>query len=144
MRRKTIINCTLVLAIGLGAFWVVKESRPRTIDLYNQLHIGLDKSEVQLIFGKPPDYICRYKNYEIWYLNGPSLFNAKIPHHEVTANQLFESPEELPDLYGHITLAFTDDSKLYAFTWIGESYFVEFDGGVVRGTHFRLIPPASF
>ena len=144
MKRKITTFLLAGLALVFVAFLVSILTGPRTLDQYNQLQTGLSKDQIESIFDNKPDYRCRYKDYEIWYFAKRGPFVPPIPQDKYEPNYLYQSSDQLPDVYGYVTIAFDRTNKVYAYTWIGETYTVDFVGGSVKGTHFSLIPPETF
>jgi len=93
------------------------------------------------MFGQEPDYYCRFGRSEIWYYAAPGTFTGDFPADTPESGATYERLSELPDVYDHVQMAFDENANLTAYTWIGETYTVEYRGGSVRGTHFRLLPP---
>lgn len=110
---------------------------------YDTLKIGMPKAEVQAIYGESPAYACRLSTSEIWYYAAPGRLTGKFPDNTPQRGALYGSAKDLPDVYGHIQLAFDSNNELTAFTFIGESYTTEWRGGSVKGTHFKDLPPGS-
>ena len=100
----------------------------------------MPRSNVQALFGQQPDYDCRFGRSEIWYYAAPG-FTADFPADTPEAGVTYESLNELPDVYDYVQIAFDANGNVAAYTWIGETYTVEYWGGSVRGSHFRLLPP---
>ncbi len=101
----------------------------------------MPRSDVQAMFGQEPDYYCRFGRSEIWYYAGPGLFTADFPADTPENGANYENLNELPDVYDYVQIAFDENGNVVAYTWIGETYTVEYRGGSVEGTHFRLLPP---
>jgi hypothetical protein len=100
----------------------------------------MPRSEVQTLFGPEPDYHCRFGHSEICYYAHPGKFTGRFPADTLEAGSLYRDVSKLPDVYDHVQIAFDENGNLAAFTWIGETYTVEYLGGSVRGTHFKLLP----
>jgi len=144
MTRRIIIISSIVFALSISILFIKHRRESGTLSLYKQLRIGLDKSQVQTLFGDSSDYICQYKDYDIWYYSDNGFATQVFPHHKFASHYTFTDVDKLPDTFGYITVAFNHEGKLHAYTWIGETYTVEYDGGSIEGTHFRQIPTSNF
>lgn len=139
-RSKLIICCGLVLIGGLIIGWTLLPG-PGFGRSYRQLQIGMPQSEVQAVFGQEPDYHCRFDRSEIWYFAAPGMFTPEFPAGTPEPGATYGSLRELPDVYDHVQVAFDENGKSVAYTWIGETYTVEYRGGSVTGTYLKLLPP---
>ena len=101
----------------------------------------MSASEVQTLFGVEPDYHCRFGHSEIWYYARHGRFTGKFPAGTPDAGSLYRDVTKLPDVYDNVQIAFDENGNLAAYTWIGETFTVEYWGGSVQGTHFKLLPP---
>ena len=143
-KRTVIIICSLLFVFSIAIVFIKVFRGPGTYTLYKQLRIGMDRSEVQTLFGDYADYICQYKDYDIWYYSDHGFATRTSPNQKFAHNYIFTEVDKLPDTFGHITIAFNQEGKVHAYSWIGETTTVEYDGGSIRGSHFRQIPPSSF
>lgn len=144
MQRKTNLIITIIAIVSLITFLTVRYRATSTLDRYNQLEIGQTKALVEAIFGEDPEYACTYKSYEVWYLSGQSLFSRPFPHDEYAHNQQFDHADQLPNPYGYVMIAFNHSGQVHAYTWIGETHTVEYQGGSVEGSHLKLAPETAF
>jgi len=139
-----LVVCTIPILIGLAtALGLTSPSKTTFYRNYKALKIGMPKAEIQALFGKTPTYSCRYSASEIWYYAAPGLLTEKFPDNTPEQGMLHARAADLPDVYGHIQLAFNSNDELIAFTFIGESYTAEWQGGSVKGTHFKHLPRGS-
>jgi len=105
-------------------------------------------AEVQAFFGGPPTYVFKVKGHKVWYLvepNRKSLSRAlSWMKPQVYKGQQFEFPSlaALPDLYAWVQVLFDRDDRVWAFCYIGESYFVEYPGGRAKGSHLKFVSDA--
>lgn len=111
---------------------------------YNQLKLGMSKSDVLQLFGVKPDYECRLGEFDVWYIRDCGFFTREFPTSEYVHGAEYELASELPDTFGYVQLAFDSEGSLYAMTWIGETYSVESRLGAVRGSHFKELPSEAF
>ncbi len=58
--------------------------------------------------------------------------------------QVYYSLDKLPDLYDHVHKSLDEKRNVSAYTWIGETYTVEYKDGAVEGTHLKLLPRVLF
>jgi hypothetical protein len=141
-RRRLYFGFAAVLLCSVFYGWVYSPGS-QFLNSYRQLRIGMSLSEVQRLFGPTPVYHCRTGGSVIWYFAGPGSFNRKFPEDSPEAGSLLSDATQLPNVYDHVQIAFDANDRLSAFTWIGETYTVEYSGGSVRGSHFKLLPPGS-
>jgi hypothetical protein len=111
---------------------------------YDQLQLGMAKSDVQHLFGVKPSYHCMLGEYEIWYIRDSGFFTKDFPENVSEPGAMYQSASEIPDTFGYVQLAFDRDDKLFAFTWIGETFYVESRAGKVNGSHFKQLPSGTF
>lgn len=111
---------------------------------YNQLKLGMSKSDVLHLFGVKPDYECRLGKLDIWYIRDCGFFSRSFPTNVPERGFEYDSASDLPDTFGYVQIAFDREDSLFAFTWIGESYSVESRLGTFRGSHFRVIKSEAF
>lgn len=121
------------LPIGHGFLWK-----------YDQLQLGMSKSDVQHLFAVQPAYHCMLREYEIWYIRDSGFFTRDFPENVPELGVAYQSASDLPDTFGYVQLAFDRDDKLFAFTWIGETYYVESRAGKISGSHFKKLPRETF
>jgi len=96
------------------------------------------------MFGREPDFECRYKSYEIWYYRSPCPFARDFDEVELERGAAVASLGDLPDVYDCVQLAFDSSGRLHAYTWIGESYTVQTNSRVVKGSHLSRLSPSDF
>ncbi len=111
---------------------------------YNQLQLGMSKSQVRRLFNRGPDYECKLRSSDIWYVGAPDFLAGDFSDVTDPPGSIFNSTKQLPDVYDHVQLAFDSDDRLHAFTWIGETYTIESTTGSISGSHFKLLSDASF
>lgn len=111
---------------------------------YSRLEFGMSKDDVRALFGRDPDFDCRYKSYEIWYYRAPGFFADKFDNVKLSRGATVPSLRDLPDVYDHVQLAFDAQGRLHAYTWIGESYTVQSKNGSACGSHLAKLPPSDF
>ena len=111
---------------------------------YEQLQLGMTKSDVQHLFGVKPAYHCMLGEYEIWYIRDCGFFTKDFPENVPELGAAYQSASNLPDTFGYVQLAFDRDDKLFAFTWIGETFYVESVTGKMSGSHFKQLPSGTF
>ncbi len=142
LRSSAIIFCViavLAFAVGRGA-----TEGQQFLTKYKQLKVGMPKSAVQTLFGSTPTYDCILGEYDVWYYRDHGMFTRDFPATIPKRGSKFKTASDLPDTFGYLQLAFDKDEKLYAYTWIGETYTVESKVGSVNGTHFKLLPSTAF
>jgi len=98
------------------------------------------------LFGTNPDFDCCYKSFEIWYYRAPDWLGlaGDFDDVELERGATVQSLDDLPDVYDHVQLAFDNQGRLHAYTWIGETYTVETKNGSVNGSHFAELSPSDF
>lgn len=111
---------------------------------YDQVQLGMTKSDVQHLFGVTPAYRCKLGEHEIWYVRDYGFFTKDFPQNVPEFGAAYQSASDLPDTLGYVQLAFDRDDKLFAFTWIGETHYVESVSGKVKGSHFKQLPSGTF
>ncbi|MFO7901875.1 MAG: hypothetical protein R6U98_04380 [Pirellulaceae bacterium] len=104
----------------------------------------MTQDDVREVFGRGPDFDCRYKSSQIWYYRAPGFFAGDFEDVELSRGATVQSLDDLPDVYDHVQLAFGTQGNLHAYTWIGESYTVESKNGSVGGSHFAKLSPSDF
>jgi len=104
----------------------------------------MTQSDVRELFGRRPDFDCRYTSFEIWYCRAPGFFTGSLDGVGLDRGATVQSLDDLPDIYDHVQLAFDRQGALHAYTWIGESYTVESKNSSVRGSHFTKLSPCDF
>ena len=104
----------------------------------------MTQDDVRELFGRHPEFDCRYTSFEIWYYRSPGFFTGDLDDVELNRGATVQSLDDLPDVYDHVQLAFDSQGALHAYTWIGESYTVESKNGSVRGSHFAKLSPCDF
>jgi outer membrane protein assembly factor BamE (lipoprotein component of BamABCDE complex) len=111
---------------------------------YRQLQLGMTQSEVRTLFGRSPDFDCRFQSSEIWYYRSPGIFSSGWEGVELDRGGTAQTLDELPVVYDHVQLAFDAEGVLHAYTWIGETYTVESKKGPVSGSRFTVLSPNDF
>jgi len=150
--RKTKIMA-LVIGLIAGAILILY-GLSRALDLASpakaafyrytdELVIGMAKDKVQALFGETPAYVCKLSESEVWYYAAPGRLTGTFPDNTPERGTLYRSTADLPDIYGHIQLAFDSNDELIAYTFIGESYTTEWRSGSVKGSHFKHLPPGA-
>lgn len=134
----TLVSACLIAVIGSLLFLSASKGW-RFSQAYKSLELGKTSAQVQQAFGLPPDFRWHYKASEIWYYrsHGPFVPNRECV--ELQNGAAIGSLSELPDAYGYVQLAFDSTGRLCAYTWIGESYNVTYEGGSVPGSHLSKI-----
>jgi len=111
---------------------------------YNKLQLGMSKSQVRDLFKREPEYECKLRASDIWYIRAPDFLAGDFSDVDDPSGSTFTSTTELPDVYDHVQLAFDVEDQLHAFTWIGETYTVESTVGSTRGSHFNVLADSDF
>jgi hypothetical protein len=134
--------------IVLGVAGVVLYHSPgwRFSRAYRQIQLGMTRDRIQQLLGRTPDFDCRYKSYQIWYYRhpAPSPFTDEFDKVELKRGATVQSAADLPNAYNWVQCAFDVDGRLYAYTWIGETYTVECTKGSVKGSHLSKLPASDF
>jgi len=145
-RRRKVVLAAVCFAILLTASFALLHNSPgwRFFRSYNRLQLGMTQDEVRELFGTNPDFDCRYKSFEIWYYRAPDWHAGDFDDVELERGATVQSLDDLPDVYDHVQLAFDNQGRLHAYTWIGETYTVETKNGSVNGSHFAELSPSDF
>lgn len=141
MKHTRLFIASAIVLLGAQIFGWLHLPGPRFLGAYRLLRIGMTVPEVQSLFGGEPVYHCRFGRSAIWYYVQNNRFAGTFPPDTPAAGSLYEDSAKLPDVYDHVQIAFDENGKLVAYTWIGETNSVEYSGGSVRGTHFKHLPP---
>lgn len=140
--RIAIVFTVLAIPILCGLTYMLGLTSPARTTFYRNykaLKMGMPKAEVQALYGESPAYACRLIASEIWYYAAPGRLTGKFPDNTPQRGELYGSAKDLPNVYGHIQLAFDTNNEVIAFTFIGESATVESRGGSVKGSHFKCL-----
>lgn len=143
-RTKLVATAVFIALIVCGYQVWVNSDGVTFYKAYQQLRIGMPKSRVQQLFGTTPTYAYSLNAFDIWYYKSKGIHKLNGPVDVPVSGSRFQSADDLPDLYDYVTIAFDENEKVHAFTWIGETYTVESVDGPVNGTHFKLLPKKTF
>jgi hypothetical protein len=135
-----------LVVVGVAGVVLYHSAGWRFSRAYHQIQLGMTQDDVQELFGHPPDFDCRYKSYQIWYFRhpAPSPFTDEFDRVELKRGTTVQSADDLPNTYNWVQCAFDADGRLYAYTWIGETYTVECTKGSVKGSHLSKLAPSDF
>ena len=111
---------------------------------YNKLRLGMSKSQVRGLFNREPEFKCKLRASDIWYIRAPDFLAGDFTDVDNPRGSRFTSVVELPDVYDHVQLAFDSEGQLHAYTWIGETYTVETTTGSTPGSHFNVLADSQF
>lgn len=141
MIRWIAVTSLLVVVAGIALY---NSSVWRYGRAYSQLQLGMSKSQVRDLFDRKPDFECKLRSSDIWYIRAPDFLAGDFSDINDPSGSTFKTTNELPDVYDHVQLAFDSDDRLHAFTWIGETYTVESRIGSTPGSHFNVLADSSF
>jgi hypothetical protein len=139
-KRIRILTIVAIFFIAICVTLWQNLSAPSFLSAYRGLQLGMSTALVQATFKRGPDYTYRVGKSTVWYLAAPQAFSRPAAILVPANGSMLPNAASLPDTYDYVTLAFDTNNKLIAFTWIGETYTVEYVGGSSNGTHFRLLP----
>lgn len=105
---------------------------------YESLNIGMARDDVLTLFSSSPRFPIKYKEFEILYISTTSVRSPEGIN--LDSPKSVSSLSDLPDTYGYIQIAFDQKARLIAYSWIGESYYVFFTGGKVKGSSLSDLP----
>ena len=134
----------LITTVAIGYIVIVDSPGRRFGRAYGQLELGMSKNKVRALFSAEPEFECRLRSSDIWYIRAPDDLAGNFENVDIQSGSNVNSTSELPDVYDHVQLAFDSEDRLHAFTWIGETYTVESTTGSTRGSHFNLLPDSNF
>ena len=141
LTRWAVLAALLVIVAGM---FLYNSPGWRFGRAYSELQLGMSKTQVRKLFNREPDYECKLRSSEIWYVCAPDFLAGDFSGINKPSGSIFQTAKALPDVYDHVQLAFDSDDQLHAFTWIGETYTVESTTGSVSGSHFKSLPDANF
>ncbi|WP_296461850.1 hypothetical protein [Rubinisphaera sp.] len=132
------------LLIVVAGFALYNTPGWRHFRAYNKLRLGMSKSQVRVLFDRDPEYECKLRASDIWYIRAPDFLAGDFSDVYAPSGSTFTSTTELPNVYDHVQLAFDSADQLHAFTWIGETYTVESTVGSTPGSHFNVLADSYF
>jgi hypothetical protein len=121
MKKPIAIASTLVLLL-IAAFLGGRSFLHNTpghvfFRQYNQLKPGMTHGQVQGIFGRAPDYVCRFSGGQIIYYSRGHITDRKPDPKLLPASVNVAS--QIPYVYGSGQFLFTSKGLLSAFTVCG-------------------------
>ena len=149
-RTRTIAIVAVCLLIATAWITLRNSPGPRFGRVYQQITLGMSKTQVQNLFDREPDFECRLGSSDIWYIRAPDslaedfFVKADRAKAGIPSGSTVKSTSELPDMYDHVQLAFDSNDRLHAFTWIGETHTVESTNGSMPGSHFKVLAESTF
>jgi hypothetical protein len=88
-------------------------------DRYEQLRPGMTRTEVEQLFERPPDYVCRFRDATLIYYRRGMFTDAKAGNKPLP--RTISHRENIPILYGNAQLLFNRRGNLVAYTLNGET-----------------------
>jgi hypothetical protein len=111
--------------------------------IYSNLAIGMDLGEVELLFNRPPDYVCRLESLSVHYFFPPGFDidvyteNSDLPRHISMA-------KDAPLIYRAKQILADEDSKVIAYSWNDEDSTVHTIHGDYPGYAISELPVEFF
>jgi hypothetical protein len=136
-----------VIFLAVAQWLVCRSDGWRFSQGYRQLQIGMNRDQVEDLLGRGSVFECRYKSYEVCYYMVPDPFTPDTKRFDrvrIRRGASVQSLDELPDVYGHVQVAFDANCRLHAYTWIGGRHTVETKNRSVKGNHFSRLRPSDF
>ena len=131
------IGVALIALLGFCSFLRYLSPGNRFSRSYAQLRVSMTQAEVKQTFDREPDYICGYKNMQV-------LYWVRDRHElERFANTLpsrLEKVDDLPDIYSAAQILVGPDGLVAAFTWNGESMWIQSTIGERHGPNLTVLP----
>ena len=139
------------LAMVIYSWWVTRPT-VEFLQRYNRLRLGMSESQVSEILGRTPDHSCTFCSHQIHYYVAPRHLmdvESRIKSALERLNResfpaTVSSVKELPDIYAAVQLAFDENDRLVAHTYIGEALEIVTIDGPVRGSHFVRLGDSFF
>ena len=140
MKKKiTIIGFCLVALVAIHNFAQSFLFDPAARDFrrnYEQLRPGMTFSQVQNVFGRSPEYTCKYKDAKFVYYLPPTgslqFIKGKKPNLK-TLPASVQTTKQIPYIYESAQLAFNSKGILSAYTLCGDELNIHTSKGNYRG-----------
>jgi hypothetical protein len=162
MAVGAVVICGVGIAVLLlacyGWLYFVVWAFPRA---YHEVKIGQSEAQVRAIFGREPDYSCRYKQcnilyyvrrhlvqHDVFHVHGAPQVRREegrsVPMKPEDLPHSVNSRDDLPWVYDAAVFVFGPEDALRAFTWLGEEDQTHTVLGDVAGDDFTCMDEAIF
>ena len=103
-RKRKLVSAAIVAAIFLTLSCGLLYNSPgwRFSRSYSRLQLGMTQDDVRELFGRHPDFDCRYTSFEVWYYRCPGFFTGNLDDVELNRGATVQSLDDLPDIYDHV------------------------------------------
>jgi hypothetical protein len=122
-----------VLAVGAFVYFAPGNEFQRA---FCKLKLGMTKSETDAVFGKIPEYECRFRSYRVRYYRRPLIYGhrpKRVEGDNLPPRDVANTISEIPYIYASAQLLFDAEDRLVAFTQNGETDTIETSHGRLIG-----------
>jgi len=135
-----LLAAVVVGALVSAGLYFVAQPGVRFADQYHALVIGMDEEAVHTLFGRPPDYVCSFRESSIVYYSQTPLGEGVPGERPEVAPYL----EAIPWIAGAVQILVDKTGRVKAFTWSGEEHVIHSTEGDSPGNSLSLLDEAFF